>query len=473
MALMFTVWFAVSFMQAMRTRRVIWLGAAMLCGLAAGLVKVTTFLIWLAPAAVYGGYCVWLAWPRNAGDWKPLWQTLRWGAGCVALPFGAAIWWVKFADAVKARNPAGDFLTSANLQTFNFGTWPMRLAGETWRGFFDNWNHAVMPLGLMAGIAILASIATRRVMSLALAGAVFFLLPHLIFPRLFSWHDYYFYANAAFWLIAVALVIHGIFLSRWRWLGWPVLLATLGLQLAAYHRGFFPVQQESSNGGSHLTDVLRDMTPRDSVLIVAGDDWSSIIPYYAQRRSLMIRSEHERDWPLIDRAFANLAKEDVAALVLIGKQRQNTELIHHAATAFNIEPVLCFTYGETDIYLSTYHRADIVHRLQGANPFSAIVLAPQPAEAHPNTSASAPVPQLKPVPESLWETIFKNVNPKPTHYDFAQNLSLGSIDGADVIGAHPDSTLWITPPARATEIRWEFGLNPAAYEKAGDKTDGV
>ncbi len=29
------------------------------------------------------------------------------------------------------------------------------------------------------------------------------------------------------------------------------------------------------------------------------------------------------------------------------------------------------------------------------------------------------------------------------------------------------------PPAGATQIKWGYGIFPAAYEKAGDKTDGV
>ncbi len=474
MALMFALWFTVSFVQTMRTRRIAWLTFTVLLGVAAGLAKVTTFLIWLAPAAAYGAYCVWVAWPRGTVPWKSLRQTLWWGAGCVALPLGTAYWWVKFADAIKARNQAAEFLTSAKMQAFNFGSWPMRFAGETWREFFQNWNHAIMPLGLMATIALAMLLLAKGTQGrLALAAAGFFLLPHLVFPRLFSWHDYYFYSNAVFWIIATTLVIHGISLSRRRWLAWPVLLIALGLQLNAYHQGFFPVQRQSGNGGSHLTDVLRDMTPRESVLIVAGDDWSSIIPYYAQRRALMVRSEHEQDWPQIDRAFGNLAKEDIAGLILIGAQRQNLKLIRRAVAAFDIDPALCLTYGDTDVYLSIYHRPNIVRRLQTDNPFTGIILAPQSTEASPTSAETTPSTQLKRVPESLWETIFKNVNPKPVLYNFAHNLDLFPLDGIEVMGAHPDATLWITPPEGATGISWEYGINPAAYEKAGDRTDGV
>ena len=53
MALMFALWFTVSFVQTMRTRRIAWLTFTVLLGVAAGLAKVTTFLIWLAPAAAY------------------------------------------------------------------------------------------------------------------------------------------------------------------------------------------------------------------------------------------------------------------------------------------------------------------------------------------------------------------------------------------------------------------------------------
>ena len=42
-----------------------------------------------------------------------------------------------------------------------------------------------------------------------------------------------------------------------------------------------------------------------------------------------------------------------------------------------------------------------------------------------------------------------------------------------VVSVHPDSDLWVPPPAGARQILWEFGLVAGAYEREGERTDGV
>jgi len=46
-------------------------------------------------------------------------------------------------------------------------------------------------------------------------------------------------------------------------------------------------------------------------------------------------------------------------------------------------------------------------------------------------------------------------------------------DGGPALFAHPDSNLWLHAPARASHIEWNYGIVSGAYEKKGDKTDGV
>ncbi|MDI1320735.1 MAG: glycosyltransferase family 39 protein, partial [bacterium] len=50
MALMFSAWFLLAFLRAVEARSRRWLVLANLCGLGAGLVKVTTFMLFLLPA---------------------------------------------------------------------------------------------------------------------------------------------------------------------------------------------------------------------------------------------------------------------------------------------------------------------------------------------------------------------------------------------------------------------------------------
>ena len=42
-----------------------------------------------------------------------------------------------------------------------------------------------------------------------------------------------------------------------------------------------------------------------------------------------------------------------------------------------------------------------------------------------------------------------------------------------MLSAHPDSDLWLRPPAEASSIEWHFGFIPDAYERAGDRTTGA
>ena len=69
--------------------------------------------------------------------------------------------------------------------------------------------------------------------------------------------------------------------------------------------------------------ALRDFLPKGSVIVVAGGDWSAIVPFYSQRKALMVRNGLEDNAAYLDRAFRDLADEDVVALVLLGNQRHN------------------------------------------------------------------------------------------------------------------------------------------------------
>ncbi len=66
MALMFSLWFWVAFERTVEGRSKAWLALAILAGTGAGLVKVTTFLLYLIPAA---GWALARLWRRRRGGW--------------------------------------------------------------------------------------------------------------------------------------------------------------------------------------------------------------------------------------------------------------------------------------------------------------------------------------------------------------------------------------------------------------------
>ncbi|MDI1247448.1 MAG: hypothetical protein PSV13_01070, partial [Lacunisphaera sp.] len=106
MALMFAAWFLVGHGRTVERRHAGWLAGAMLCGVAAGLVKVTTFLFILMPAFVWTLWWLWQARPGTPGGGaRAMLRVAAWSLGTVALPCVLSVWWIRHADAIKALNP--------------------------------------------------------------------------------------------------------------------------------------------------------------------------------------------------------------------------------------------------------------------------------------------------------------------------------------------------------------------------------
>jgi hypothetical protein len=466
MALLLAAWFLAAFIPAIRTGHRGWLLLAAASGAGAALVKVTTLLIWLLPAAVYG--LVLLIRARHGG-WRAAAIVLGRGAILAAGPGIAALWWVRTADAIKAQNPSARFLMSEAMQWFNFGPWPLRFSAEAWSGILGNWHVALMPLWLSAaGLAVLvASPWRRRVGWMVLVVAAAF----LTFPRLFAWHDYYLYPVGVLWLLAAGAGLHWVATEKLArpWGGLVVVLALTG-GLHAYWANYRETQVTSANGGTGLTDALRELLPRDAVLVIAGNDWSAITPYYARRRALMIRDGTDDDADYLATAFAGLAGEQVGALLLTGKERQNANLLALAIRTFDLHPDIAFSYQDTDVYLPRNRRDWTVARLQAAPVFDQVV-------AHGQVVVHAATPDADPAVRTVNpqadQALFGHMSPMPVRYHFSFDANVGELDGATVIGAHPDAEMWFAVPAGKREIALAFGIFAAAYEREGPSTDGV
>src|SRR5258708_36050291 len=115
MAVLLSLWFWVAFERAVSGRNTRWLALAIVAGTGAGLVKVTTFMLYLLPAGWWAATRLWAA--RKTG-WK---TELAWMAGGVAVPFAATLGWLHFAEATKQLNPLGGAFSSTGLREFHLG----------------------------------------------------------------------------------------------------------------------------------------------------------------------------------------------------------------------------------------------------------------------------------------------------------------------------------------------------------------
>jgi hypothetical protein len=466
LAFMCSAWFLLGFVRTMDTRRWSWLALTIVSGTLAALVKSAMLAVWLLPAAGYGAWL--LGRDLRAGDgWRPPLRTLLWGLATVVVALGMLRWWVVYTDPLKARHASAWIFTSSNLSQGNWGLLDFRaiFSRDLWGYLRWCWGHAIMPPGLL-GAGLLAGVFLAPPWrGRALGLAALFMLPQLLFPFAYAYQDYYFYSNAVFANVALACVIGGLLDSRApRWVGALLLVVVAGAQLTTYWRGYRSEQVQVLPGGYPFMNTLRDLTPKKSVIVVAGADWAAMTPLYAGRKALMVRNGLEHDAAYLDRAFAELADEDVSALVLWGALRGNRGFIERAARAFDFDASTpTFVHPAADVYLRRVYIPGGQLHLRNSRQYPDVTI---PAGA-PVVAVDAPFA----IPATVAHTAFAMITPAPQRARFVFGLDLTQEGKDTVLAAHPDSDLWLAAPAGATTIRWSFGFFPAASERGG--SDGV
>lgn len=466
MELMACAWFLYGYVRMIDERRWHWFVLASAAGTVAALVKSATFAIWLLPPAAWTAARLWREWRRGAGarEWG---QTIFWGLAGVTIPLGALRLWIELTDPLKAAHASAWIFTAGNLSAGNWGLTdlPARFSTKIWALLFDDWRQAILPPWLLLSLLGAGIVALPRVRGPVLGLAAFFFAAQLLFPFAYAYQDYYFYACAAFVAAALGWLAHGVLDSPApRWLAWPLALVPIVGGFATYHRGYLPQQLVRSEGGFAFTRALRDFLPPDSVIVGAGADWSAVIPLYSQRRALMVRNGLVNDPAYLDRAFADLAGEDVGALVLFQDQRGNRALVARAARAFRLDELPSFSDDRADVYLNLRYRDAIKDRLAKAGNYG---MTNPPAGPIPGQD------QAFAVSVSAARALFPGISPGPIRAHFKKGLGYVWVDDKQVVFAHPDSDLWLRAPAGATQVAWNFGVLPEAYERRDGRTDGV
>jgi hypothetical protein len=465
MALMFSLWFLAAFVNAVERRHLGWLVLANVAGAGAGLVKVTTFLLYLLPAGA--GTIIWLWRARPGRDafrdhWSPFLRTAGWIAAATAGPFAVTLAWIKYADGLKALNLSGRNLMSGAMQSYHFGTWQTRLSPALWRSFGTTLVTNIAPLCtllLLAGLlAVTGGGRWRKWISCCL---LLFAAGPLIFPLLYSWHEYYFVANSVPLLVAAGLTLCALLEStRPRWLVWSALLAVQASQIWCYRQQLYPVQQVVNQGGSGLTAWLHAITGPDDVLVIAGEDWAPMVPYYAQRRALMIREGMDADWSYIPRAFDALEGERVTVLLLRGRTRDNATLRQMARTEFGLEAEPVATWEDVTVWAHPSLRPRIIQQTH-AVAYGGVKLVGQAFEEY--AAMDFPEQTTASLPDSQ-RHLFDAMSPRPVRFAARYPLALMELDHRNVLLAHPDSRLIFALPAGRHRLTADYGILPEAYK---------
>jgi hypothetical protein len=215
----------------------------------------------------------------------------------VMIPISAAFLWNAYADSFKAHNAiaAQRLLTDApEARTWNFGTLEQRLQPRTWKVILWNRGLQYNAAGII-GAALIAGVLVRpiwpRLRTIAAAALLLWITPAMIFTNLFHVHDYYQVELAVFLVFSLAIAI-GEWVPRVVRQQWviPVLVVfCAGWSLRQFSVYELPrVTGDFNRNVLILAEAVRERTPPDSPIVIYGMDWSSELPYYAQRRAIAV-----------------------------------------------------------------------------------------------------------------------------------------------------------------------------------------
>lgn len=223
------------------------------------------------------------------------------------LPAVTTFVWTRYADHLKRSNPlAATFITEEALRTWNFGTTAQKLDPVTWNVFWDRTVAQTFGFerGLVAGLALMAFTVRPAFRWVAVAAGL--LGTFAIFTNLHAVHDYYQYSTS---ILATLLVVLGLghaersFPAR-RWAVVVMALAIAAGCVRAYENGYAIPQNHSSHEFPDTGRFVRDHTRPDQFIVVYGDDWSPVIPYYAERRSIGNRWNYEPGHPALSASLS-------------------------------------------------------------------------------------------------------------------------------------------------------------------------
>ena len=461
-------WFLYTVTRAVRDESWRFALCAILCAVLAGLAKVTTFVVFLPPAALLT-WIFWRArWTNRSQNPSALRRVTLYALAPVLLGIAISYWWIRHGDHLKDINPFAGFLKSSEMKAWNWGTWAQRTSAEIWTQNWSNFSQyvfGIVPLAVLLFCAAVVEPIYRRVAAWC---GLFFLSGPLLFINLYYRHDYYYCANAVFLLGGAGFLLAGIWDSpRLPFAAkYLALLLVLGGQLGVFYTGYGSNHGRESAAPPGLATIVRELVPPRDVVVIYGWDWNCLLPYYSQRRVVMVPYGRRDDFKVLDDIIAGLRPLRVSALIVRNNDilRATPGWIRERLQHFNLSNTPLASSAEGDLYLPQEAIPAAVDRLRG-HRYDGVTLHTI-APVDPNEGK---LKENDPHPLAL--PIFQ---PAPTRARSMFGFKPSEEAGQPIVLAHPDSSLYFQPPPGANRIDAAVGLVAEAYAASNPSlTDGI
>ncbi|MBX9578559.1 MAG: glycosyltransferase family 39 protein [Chthoniobacterales bacterium] len=276
------------------------------------------------------------------------------------------MWWTHHADCLKQSNRIANFLTSKNLEVWSFGTFSQRVSYYFWADVL--WKRILThALGFSYSILIIlvGFLYCKKNQSYFMLGLlVLFFIPMLIFTNLHIIHDYYQYANDIWLILCLSYALYSIQLKSDSKINFYLFILFFGFVISSdcvvFYRDYYKSIIEVEHNGDkdprlEISHKIQAVTPVDSVVIIIGQDWSPEIPYYSQRKAVLVPN-----WLTFEQASSILDDKKIYGNITVAAIVSNTNTGGNTAKNDQILKHL----------LNTYHNFDLVFTSGGMNLYS-------------------------------------------------------------------------------------------------------
>lgn len=434
-----------------------WCGAAFF-GALAGSVKVTTFIVFLVAALFTLG-----AELRRSGRTSALRLWVRAGFA-VLLPIIATLAWIYHTSRVRAFNPEADFLKD-HFGYWSFGDLAQRFSWPFWLHTYRVWADSIVGEAGLAFIVVYYCWLRGRYRGAVTACLALFLSGQLIFSNLYWVHDYYFYASGLFLIAAVGFFLAEVLEAPALPKGarWILVAVTLALEASVYHRTYYEIQA-TSTPLPEVVEMLRRFTRTDDVVVIIGHNWDASIPYYSQRRALMIKQGREFQFDSVRQSVSRLDPKSVGAVVIQGGYWRDKDFVAQAMPGLKLgaRPFFFAERFDLAVWVPLTRQGPLRDSFDAARyPFFRIAV-----EENTGESKTVFAQAIRRRAE------FDIFSPRPFRATPFNQFTDSVVDEQKVLNCHAPCELAFRAPAGSRRITAAFGISHNAYTGDGH-TDGV
>ena len=358
-------------------------------GLLAALTKITTFIV----AVFFATSLIFYLWGgrEDKFSFEVLRRYIALGFITMGIPLGISILWNIHADSLKSLNPLAQFILSKNLRDWNFGTIEQRFSldvldhllwrfsnviGYSWnfntftvRVVEDNWGLLRKSLFLAhlfcVIVPLIIVIATKKYRVIAIGLIAAFLIGPLLFINLYFEHEYYFYACGVYLLCVMALGLI-IVTERRPLVGFVMLAVILVARADAYIVQYVAfIDHSQSYNDIELYTAIKENVSSNDYIIGIGDTWSSVIPYYSERKAIMINSEQIK-YASFAKSVISVGKNNIAAIVVC-EDWSNTDKKKLAELVGNFSNAPIYKGSRCSLFLMSNINKNIMSNLMAAS----------------------------------------------------------------------------------------------------------